>query len=244
MAEAAADPRRRVVQEGLISKSLTATAKIIQWLLLSLVFSIIVEWAGMVLWWPDEGLDHSRAMLTKEISYLDNDFKRSIITSDPARFAKRFADNTYHYLFEVTRFVDFIRWISPQPTTNEQGLRVTLHNIYHPIAEFVIAMMQVTQVFSVRMAILTLAMPIFLLFSLVALVDGLVQRDLRRWGGGRESSFVYHYAKKAALPLVVITWVVYLALPFSLHPSFIVLPFASLFAMSVAVTASTFKKYL
>ena len=121
---------------------------------------------------------------------------------------------------------------------------MTLHNLYHPVATFVIAMMQVTQVFSVRMAILTLAMPIFLLFSLVALVDGLVQRDLRRWGGGRESSFVYHYAKKAALPLVVITWVVYLALPFSLHPSFIVLPFAVMFALTVAVTASTFKKYL
>ena len=244
MAEAAADPRRRAIQEGMLSKSLTAIAKIIQWLLLSLVFSIIIEWAGMVLWWPDEGLEHSRNMLSKEISYLDTDFRRSVVTSDPARFAKRFADNTYHYLFEVTRFVDFIRWISPQPTTNEQGLRITLHNIYHPIAEFVIAMMQVTQVFSVRLAILTLAMPVFLLFSLVALVDGLVHRDLRRWGGGRESSFVYHYAKKAALPLFVLTWVTYLALPFSLHPTFIVLPFATLFALTLAVTASTFKKYL
>jgi len=244
MTETATDPRRRIVEEGLISKSLTALAKIIQWLLLSLLFSIIIEWAGMVLWWPDEGIDHSRTMLAKEISYLDNDFRRSVVTSDPARFAKRFADNTYHYLFEVTRFVDFIRWISLQPTANEQGLRVTLHTIFHPMAEFVIAMMQVTQVFSVRLAILTLAMPIFLLFSLVALVDGLVQRDLRRWGGGRESSFVYHYAKKAALPLVVITWVVYLALPFSLHPTFIVLPFAAMFTLTVAITASTFKKYL
>jgi integrating conjugative element membrane protein (TIGR03747 family) len=244
MAEAVTDPRRRVVQEGLISKSLTSTAKVIQWLLFSLVFSIIIEWAGMVLWWPDEGLEHSRTMLAREISYLDNDFRRSVITSDPARFAKRFADNTYHYLFEVTRFVAFIRWISPPPVKNEQGLRPTLYKIYHPIAEFVIAMMQVTQVFSVRLAILNLAMPVFLLFSLVALVDGLVQRDLRRWGGGRESSFVYHYAKKAALPLVVLAWVIYLALPFSLHPTFVVLPFAALFALTVAVTASTFKKYL
>ena len=212
MAEAVVDPRRRVVQEGLISKSLTAIAKIIQWLLLSLLFSIIIEWAGMVLWWPDEGLDHSRTMLASEISYLDNDFRRSVVTSDPAQFAKRFADNTYHYLFEVTRFVDFIRWVSPPPTTSEQGLRPKLHKIFNPIAEFVIAMMQVTQVFSVRLAILSLATPVFLLFSLVALVDGLVQRDLRRWGGGRESSFVYHYAKKTVLPLVVITWVTYLAL--------------------------------
>jgi len=244
MAEAVADPRRQVVQQGLFSKSLSAVAKIIQWLLFSLLFSIIVEWAGMVLWWPDEGIDHSRTMLATEISYLDNDFRRSVITSDPAQFAKRFADNTYHYLFEVTRFVDFIRWVSPQPLKYEQGIRPTLHKIYKPVAEYVIAMMQVTQVFSVRLAILTLAMPIFMLFSLVALVDGLVQRDLRRWGGGRESSFVYHYAKKAALPLVILTWVTYLALPFSLHPTFVVLPFATLFALTVAVTASTFKKYL
>ena len=244
MAEAVADPRRRVVQQGLFSKTLSAVAKVIQWLLFSLLFSIIVEWAGMVLWWPDEGVDHSRTMLATEISYLDNDFRRSVVTSDPARFAKRFADNTYHYLFEVTRFVDFIQWVSPSPLKYEQGIRPTLHKIYRPIAKYVIAMMQVTQVFSVRLAILTLAMPIFLLFSLVALVDGLVQRDLRRWGGGRESSFVYHYAKKAALPLVILTWVTYLALPFSLHPSFIILPFATLFALTVAVTASTFKKYL
>ncbi len=239
MAEAVTDPRSQVDQQGLFSKSLSAVAKIIQWLLFSLLFSSIVEWAGMTLWWPDEGIDHSRTMLAREIRYLDNDFRRSVITSDPARFAKRFADNTYHYLFEVTRLVDFIQWLSPLPLKHEQGIRPTLHKIYQPVAEYIIAMMQVTQVFSVRLAILTLAMPIFMLFSLVALVDGLVQRDLRRWGGGRESS-----SKKAALPLVVMTWVTYLALPFSLHPTFIVLPFAVLFAFAVAVTASTFKKYL
>lgn len=244
MAEVAADPRRRAVQQGLVANCLAAIARVIQWILFSLLFSIIIEWVGMVLWWPDEGLDHSRTMLTREISYLDSDFRRSVVTSDPARFAKRFADNTYHYLFEVTRIVNFIRWVSPPPGTNERGIRPRLHKIFRPIADFVIAMMQVTQVFSVRLAILTLATPIFLLFSLVALVDGLVQRDLRRWGGGRESSFVYHYAKKAALPLVVLCWVIYLAIPFSLHPTFVVLPFATLFALSVAVTASTFKKYL
>jgi integrating conjugative element membrane protein (TIGR03747 family) len=167
-----------------------------------------------------------------------------VVTSDPARFARKIADKSYYYLFEMTGFVDFIQWVSPAPNPGERGIRPTLHHVYRPIAGFVMAAMQVTQLFSVRLAILTLAMPVFLLFSLVALVDGLVQRDLRRWGGGRESSFVYHYAKKATLPLVVITWVVYLALPFSLHPTFVVLPFAMLFALSVAVTASTFKKYL
>lgn len=49
--------------------------------------------------------------------------------------------------------------------------------------------------------------------------------------------------KALALPPVVLSWVVYLALPFSLHPSFMVLQFATQLALIVAVTVSTFKKY-
>jgi integrating conjugative element membrane protein (TIGR03747 family) len=244
MAEAVADPRRGDVRQGLISKALSTLAQAMQWLLLSLIFSIIVEWAGMVLWWPDEGLDHSRRMLAAELGYLDADFRRSVVASDPARFAQTVADKIYYALFEFNRIVDALDWLSRPPAAGEEGFRPKLHRLYRPIADFVVAAMQITQVFSVRLAILILATPVFLLFTLVALVDGFVQRDLRRWGGGRESSFVYHWAKRSALPLLILSWVVYLALPFSLHPTFVILPFATLFALSVAVTASSFKKYL
>ncbi len=244
MVETTADPRRTAVRQGIFSRGLTTFAQAIKWLLFSLLFSIVIEWIGIKLWWPEQGLEHSRTMLSREISYLNTDFRRSFMTSDPAHFAKQVADGAYHYLFEVTRIVVFIHWVSPPARIEESGLRTTLHRIYRPIAEFVIAAMQITQVFSVRLAILMLAAPVFLLFSLVALVDGLVRRDLRRWGGGRESSFVYHYAKKAAIPLMVFAWVVYLSLPFSLHPTFVILPFAIMLALTVAVIASKFKKYL
>jgi integrating conjugative element membrane protein (TIGR03747 family) len=183
-------------------------------------------------------------MLAAELGYLDADFRRSVVTSDPARFARSVADTIYYALFELTRIVDALDWLSRPPAAGEEGFRPKLHRLYRPIADFVVAAMQITQVFSVRLAILTLATPVFLLFTLVALVDGFVQRDLRRWGGGRESSFVYHWAKRSALPLLILSWVVYLALPFSLHPTFVILPFATLFALSVVVTASSFKKYL
>ena len=244
MAETTTTPRRQEVRQGLISSALTTFAQGIKWLLLSLVFSILIEWSGMVLWWPDEGLNHSRDMLAAEIGYLQADFGRSLVSSDPAVFTKTVADKTYYVLFEVTRIADIIAWLGALPSPSDTGLRARLHTAFRPIANYVLAAMQVTQVFSVRLAILALAMPVFVLFALVALVDGLVRRDLRRWGGGRESSFVYHWAKRSALPLLVLTWVVYLALPFSLHPSFVILPFATLFAFSVAVTAGSFKKYL
>ncbi|MFN2289188.1 MAG: DUF4400 domain-containing protein [Chromatocurvus sp.] len=44
--------------------------------------------------------------------------------------------------------------------------------------------------------------------------------------------------------MLMLTCVIYLALPITLHPGFVVLPFATMFALSVAVTVSSFKKYL
>ncbi|MDO8864040.1 TIGR03747 family integrating conjugative element membrane protein [Haliea sp. E1-2-M8] len=154
------------------------------------------------------------------------------------------ADRAYRVLFEMTRLVDIIDWLARPPHAEESGLRVRLHRLYQPIGEFILAALQITQVFALRVAILMLATPVFLLFGTVALVDGLVRRDLRRWGGGRERSSVYHWSKRSALPLLVRAWVVYLALPFSLHPSWVILPFATLFALCIAITANSFKKYL
>ncbi|MEZ5489116.1 MAG: TIGR03747 family integrating conjugative element membrane protein [Gammaproteobacteria bacterium] len=238
------DPRRPVARPGVISQGLTGLAQCLKWLILSLVFSILIEWIGMALWWQEQGVAHSRQMLVNELQFLGADFHRSWLTTQPMQFASDLSERFYTIAFEWSGVTDFIQWVTPDPASEESGVRPILHRLYRPVGDYVLAGMQITQVFAMRLAILVLATPVFGLFTLVALVDGLVQRDLRRWGGGRESSFVYHYAKKAAIPLIIMAWILYLALPFSLHPSWIILPFALAFAFAVTITASTFKKYL
>ena len=231
-------------RNGFVAATFSRAGTAVRWLLLSLLISILVECTGMVFWWPEAGLDHSRQMLAQEIEYLDKDFRQSVLSSDPGRFARSMAQQSHYLLFELTGVLRLTAWLSRPPSSDETGARPRLHQVYKPIARFVMAAIQIVQVFSVRLAILCLATPVFLLFSLIGLIDGLVQRDLRRWGGGRESSYLYHYAKNSVWMFVLSAWVTYLALPFSLHPVFIVLPFAILFAISISVTASTFKKYL
>ena len=133
MVQTGSDPRRREIRQGLISRCLTTVAQGIKWLLLSLVFSILIEWAGMVLWWPHEGLNHSRDMLEAEIGYLQADFGRSLVSSDPARFTKGVADRAYYVLFEVTRIADAIAWVAAPPRANEEGLRARLHGLFRPV---------------------------------------------------------------------------------------------------------------
>ena len=234
----------RHTRTGFVAATFSRVGSAIRWLLLSLLVSILVECVGMVFWWPVAGLDHSRQMLAQEIEYLDQDFRHSVLSSDPGRFASTIAERSHYYLFELTGVLRMSAWLSRPPAHDETGTRTKLHQMYKPIARFVTAGIQIVQVFSVRLAILCLATPVFLLFSLIGLIDGLVQRDLRRWGGGRESSYLYHYAKNSVWIFILGAWVSYLALPFSLHPVFIVLPFSILFATSISVTASTFKKYL
>lgn len=228
-------------QKGVIGGTLSLIAKVFFALLMALLFSIVVEWLGMTFFWDEPGSVHAQRMLEIEIEYLNDDFRKSIVTSSPAQFARELADSSYYYLFEWTGLIRFFQWAASEPTSD-------LHGYAHVIAtgfwEYILAMIAVTQVFSVRLAILILSTPVIILALIAGFTDGLVQRDLRRWGGGRESSFLYHHAKKVIVPAILSAWVIYLAMPFSVHPSLIIVPFTILAGIAMAVSASTFKKYL
>ena len=229
-------------QKGIISGTFSIITRVFFALLLALLFSIVVEWIGMTFFWDEPGSGHANRMLEIEIEYLNKDFRQSIVTSSPAQFARDMADTSYYYLFVWTGLIKFIEWAaSDQPQSS-------VHHYAHVITmgfwDYVLAMIAVTQVFAVRLAILILAIPVFVLALVAGFTDGLVQRDLRRWGGGRESSFLYHHSKKMIYPAILSAWVVYLAMPFSVHPSFIIVPFTILAGIAMAVSASTFKKYL
>jgi len=77
----------------------------------------------------------------------------------------------------------------------------------------------------------------------VGAIDGIVQRDLNRWRGGRELGQRYHLAKSFIAPGLSLPWIVYLAWPTPVQPVLIILPFAVFVGLVVAITTATFKKY-
>ncbi|EBO4216125.1 hypothetical protein DK983_17260 [Salmonella enterica] len=83
-----------------------------------------------------------------------------------------------------------------------------------------------------------------LLIKSMAMVEGLSRRDLRRYGAGYESSFLYHHAKRFIKPSVIYPCMLYLSWPTAIYPNLILLPAALLLGASVTVLMSTFKKYL
>lgn len=244
MAEPRRVPPRPAAEPGVLASVFIVVAKGIHWLLLALVFAVLLEWTGMIWWWPAEGVQHSRRMLAVEQGTLGSNFPRLLLSSAPIQFATTMGDQLSQAVFGLTGLNRVIAWATTPPAAHEPRLRVTIRRFVNRLTNYLIAAEQIFRVFGTRLAILILATPVFALFGIVAVIDGLVRRDLRRWGGGRESGFIYHWAKCVALPLAVGVWLVYLVLPFSFHPALVILPFALLLGLAVTAAAGTFKKYL
>ena len=89
-----------------------------------------------------------------------------------------------------------------------------------------------------------LTLPAYAMVGVMSLVDGLVQRDLRRFGGGLESGLLYHHRKAMRRPMLSLPLFLYLISPWSLHPTTIFVPFVLGFGPFVQGTVARLKKYL
>ncbi|EBG2007576.1 MULTISPECIES: TIGR03747 family integrating conjugative element membrane protein [unclassified Enterobacter] len=102
----------------------------------------------------------------------------------------------------------------------------------------------VTLTFLLRLAILLQALPLFALIIVVGLIDGLVRRDLRRFGAGHESGFVYHHARRMISSNLIATGLVWLAVPIFLEPEYVLIPGALGIGLALSATLGAFKKHL
>lgn len=95
--------------------------------------------------------------------------------------------------------MEFLQWLKPPQQPQDSYLRL-LRALVLLAIEYVTAVMTATQGFGMRLAVLALATPVFVLHGIIAATDSLVRRDLRRWGAGWESSFVLAFYISDARP--------------------------------------------
>jgi len=102
----------------------------------------------------------------------------------------------------------------------------------------------VTRIMLGRVLIFLLAIPLFLLCAMLGVVDGLVQRDIRKFQGARESTLFFHQMKSNLSFWFFIPMFAYFAWPWATMPTWFLIPIA--FVMSVFIQASlrSFKKYV
>ena len=203
------------------------------YLLASLMVSVLIEWLGMTLVWSEQGASRSARVLAIEQQRFERQLAVYWLSVDVSTTRRRLS-GALAALGQCDR---------PRRTV-EALLALTPMGVRRVAAPYFQAMLTTTHTVLIRCASLILFVPTGLLICAVGLADGLVLRDLRCWGGGRESSFVYHYARRAGALTLIAPLVAYLAWPIVVEPAYVLLPAAFASAAVLRVAASRFKKYL
>ena len=245
--QSAQTQQQQVREKGLIALTLSLPFAFIGIMLGSLLISILIEWIGLYFYWPEQGWHHAQGMLKSELQWIADGYSQSLLVDQPGRTARDLVNQAYVWIFEKTGFIDWVNYSAVQSRLNSnqgQGITRALGVMYVYVEDYGLAAVYTLLTFITRLIILTLTTPLFLMAAFTGMVDGLVRRDLRRFGAGRESGFIYHRAKMLIVPLAVAPWIIYLAMPVSVSPVLILLPCAAALGVVVSVTVGSFKKYL
>ena len=235
-AAAPIEPRRPWSVPGLFDHVVAfLTVTLLGWML-----SIVLEWCGIALgWWDQPGAGHSAQLLRTELSWLDRDFTTPLAAGRLIEWADWGARQLYHW----SGLQGFVRWVVADPPAPWAGLE-TLRRVLRYWGEYLLAAAYITQLVGARLVVVVLTLPAYAMIGVMSLVDGLVQRDLRRFGGGLESGLLYHHLKAMLRPMLSLPIFLYLISPWSLHPTTIFVPFVLGFGYFVQRTVARFKKYL
>ncbi|QCI14159.1 TIGR03747 family integrating conjugative element membrane protein [Pseudomonas putida] len=234
-------------QESLFSKIFWFPITFIGVMFSSLFLAIVVDWVCLYFFWPEAGWRHGQQMLVSEVGWLSKGLVHSAVVQEPGRTATWLVTQAYDWLVVKTGMLSWVQGmesIAKAGPRNELDMRYWAAQSLSTVQNYALAALFTVLVFCVRLVVLLMTVPLFAMAALTGLVDGLVRRDLRKFGAGRESSYLYHKARATMMPLAIFPWTLYLALPISISPMLVLLPCAALLGVSVSITAASFKKYL
>jgi integrating conjugative element membrane protein (TIGR03747 family) len=143
-------------------------------------------------------------------------------------------------------------WINVIPNRiNLANLSLSLGNPHYEhefllhLKPIICAALLAAKLVIIRLYLLMRWCRLFLLLGLVGLIDGLMQRRIRRLAAGRESALIYHNVKSLIMMSLVLGVFLDLVLPISFKANeWILIGSAILFTFAIQVTAKSFKKYL
>jgi Domain of unknown function (DUF4400) len=210
-------PTKPVVHErGKVTRVLGMISALLAALLFAVGVSVLVECLGIALnWWPG---NHAMTLLIKERTYIEAIDQYPLTALTPLALS----DSAAQEFDGVWQSVFSTRGINPYVAAGINTVKLVL----------------------LRLSICLFVLPGFVLVALVAFYDGLVARDIRKYTGGHESSYVFHKAKRWIVPSLLLTISVYLMLPFSLRPVVIFAPSMLFTGLMIYVATSRFKKFL
>ncbi|HEV2037750.1 MAG TPA: DUF4400 domain-containing protein [Candidatus Eremiobacteraceae bacterium] len=154
--------------------------------------------------WPD-GLHSLEVAIATTAAALDDPYGISSLRAQGVAWA----NGLYHALF-VASAIDQIITADPHLLT---PFDQSVQRVFVSMLPALQVAMLATKLYGLRLALwLSATLPVALSYA-VGMIDGLAERSIRRYSGGRESATLYHRAKYAIACVAGLSLFVYVCIP-------------------------------
>ena len=185
--------------------------------------------------WPD-GMRPLEAAIATTAAAVDGSYGISLIRGQGVVWAQ----GLYHALFVASAIEPIITADPQQLTPFDQ----TVQRFFVSMLPALQVAMLATKLYGLRLALwLSAILPAVLGYA-VGMVDGLVERSIRRYSGGRESAMLYHRAKYAIAGAVGLWLFVFVCLPIPLEVSWCSWVAAGVIGVLSRLQWKYYKKYV
>lgn len=169
-------------------------------------------------------------------SYLQEIHRRAIQHAANARLSQELADASYTL---------YIKWTGVHAVALNAEADTAWTRLLRKYPDDVAAGMIATMVFGVRTANVILLFPLIFLVVLLASVDGMTERMIRRACAGHESATIFRLTRRFAYKLLPpAIGLIYLCLPFDMSPGDVLLPGLAVTALLIRTKWKYYKKHV
>ena len=190
----------------------------IKYFFIAVGVGIIVEWVGMTAWWP---IDHAEQTFNAEMAFQNENYTTSITGKSPFELSV-VTTNYVHSMVTDNAMIGYLKGLA-QNRPNNRALGVFSDTLYQLSAYFEAALFTVLTI-TMRATIVVLSLGLIAIVWLLSSLDGLVERELRFYGGDAEHSRIVHLAKEWVPRFAKIAPILYLGWPAQANPVYFFIP--------------------
>lgn len=226
---------------GIIRFCFNTFAKMIAYLLLSFIILIVLH-LMMVWYFGEQWTEHYMTqLLLNQTNYVDRAIMDPMIGSQHSM--TQWIQGFYQMLLIKSGFKNAILSLSSYAHKGSLLNHVTNFLLYYG-KQIGMAIMYAFPIALLKVLILLFAIPLMGVFCLGGVVDGLVAREIRRYQNDRESSLLFHHAKRLSRISLWLGVTVFMLLPIDVSPTWILVPMSMGVSFGVYMTLKHYKKYL
>ena len=210
----------------------------LSWSILTVWFVSCAIHIGYVRWHHLEPAAHMESLIGY---YVDQ--------TGGSELAIKVADKAYWLVFEATSGQRALLLAPPAGggiRVEEGGMaaQAVKRGIWGAFRQDLIVAGYATVLLGLKLGMFLVSAVLFGLLLLAAVVDGLVQREIRRACGGNESASIYHRAKKYGMRLLPpFAAMLFFCSPVAFDPGWLFVPTAIVSAVLMLVQVTYYKKY-